>query len=100
MGKTPSYNVKLALKKFGRAMCSINSIFDILPFTMTVPAHIENLEAREKNRAKAALRFLQKIRKNRSYQESKLKDTAVVSTSVELLHLKLAKINIDMENKK
>ena len=68
--------------------------------TMTVPVHIENLDARAENRAKAAQRFRQKMRKNKLFQESQLKEVAAVPTSVELLHLKLAKINIDMEKKR
>ena len=67
---------------------------------LTVPTHIEDPNARVLNRAKAAQRFLQKMRKNKLFQETKLKETAAIPTSIELLHLKLVKNNIDLEKKK
>ena len=67
---------------------------------MTVPIHTEDPNARTVNRAKAAQSFLQKMRRNKLYQEARILETNAVPTSIELLHLKLAKTNIDLEKKR
>ena len=67
---------------------------------MTVPIYTEDPNIRTANRAKAAQRFLQKIRRNRTSNELKVTGTTTVPTSIELLHLKLVKNKIDLEKKK
>ena len=67
---------------------------------LTVLTHLEDPNARVLNRAKASQRFLQKLRRNKLFQETKLKEAAVIPTSIELLHLKLVKNNIDLEKKR
>ena len=66
---------------------------------MTILTYTEDPNIRTANRAKAAQRFLQKIRKNRISRELNSTVTSTIPTSIELLNLKLAKTKIDLEKK-